>query len=59
METPVSERSGGTNEELRRPAAETENQNKKEESTDVQEDLSHELLDWMQEFKENLVDESA
>ena len=38
---------------------ETENQNKKEESKEVQGDISHELPDWLQEFRENLVDESA
>ena len=59
VETPESERIGGTSEELRGPAAETENQNKKEESKEVQGDISHELPDWLQEFRENLVDESA
>ena len=59
VEIPVPERSGGTHEEIRRPAAETENQNRKEESKEVQGDISHELLDWLQEFWENLVDESA
>ena len=40
VETPVSERSGGTNEDLRG-------------------DPLHELPDWRQEFRENLVDEST
>ena len=35
---------------------ETENQNKNRE---VQRDTSHELLDWLQEFRENVVDEST
>ena len=63
VETPVSERSGGTNEELRgdplRESTETENQNKNEESEEVQRDISHELPEWLQEFRENLVDEST
>ena len=50
-----------TSEELRgnplhRPT-ETENKNKNEESEEVQSDLWHDLPDWLQEFKENLVDE--
>ena len=63
VETPVSDRSGGTNEELRgdplHESTETENQNKNEESKEVQRDISHELPDWLQEFRENLVDESS
>ena len=51
------------NEELRRDplhdSTETENQNKKRESKEVQRDTSHELPDWLQEFRENLVDEST
>ena len=62
-ETPVPERSGSTNEELRgdplHESTETENQNKNTESEEVQRDISHELPDWLQEFKENLVDEST
>ena len=61
VETPVSERSGGTTEELRgdllHESTETENQTKIRESKEVQRDTSHELLDWLQEFRENLVDE--
>ena len=30
-----------------------------EESEEVQRDISHELPDWLQEFRENLVDEST
>ena len=51
------------NEELRRDpfhdTTETENENKNRESEEVQRDFSHELLDWLQEFMENLVDEST
>ena len=32
---------------------------KKEESREVQRDISHELPDWLQEFRENLIDEST
>ena len=63
VETPVSERSEGTNEELRRnplhESTETENQNKNEESKEAQRETSHELPDWLQEFRDNLVDEST
>ena len=37
------------------PSTETENI-KKKESEEVQRDMSHELPDWLQEFRENLVD---
>ena len=40
-------------------STETENQNKKREPKEVQRDVSHELPDWLQEFMENLVDEST
>ena len=40
-------------------STETENPNKKLESKEVQRDFSHELPDWLQEFRENLVDEST
>ena len=47
------------NEELRGDAlhdsTETEKQHKNRESKKVQRDLSHELPDWLQEFRENLV----
>ena len=62
-ENPVSERSGGTNEELRgdplHESTETENKNKNGKREEVQRDISHELPDWLQEFRENLVDEST
>ena len=32
---------------------------KNEEREEIQRDFSHELPDWQQEFKENLVDEST
>ena len=41
-----------------RPAAqttETENKNKNGESEEVEREISHELTDWLQEFRENLV----
>ena len=61
METPVSERSGSPSEELRvnplHESTETENQNENREPKEVQSDLLHELPDWLQEFRENLVDE--
>ena len=60
-ENPVPERSGSTSEELRgnprHEPTETENKNKNEEREEVQNDLLHELPDWLQEFRENLVDE--
>ena len=37
----------------------TENKNENEGSEEVQSDMSHELLDWLQEFRQNLVDEST
>ena len=62
-ENPVPERSGSTSEELRgnplHGSTETENTNKNEGREDVQSDLLHELPDWLQEFRENLVDESS
>ena len=54
---------GGTSDELRgdplHESTETENQNKNRESKEVRRDISHELPDWLQEFTENLVDEST
>ena len=38
---------------------ESENKNKKRTREEVQRDLSHELRDWLQEFRENLDDEST
>ena len=61
-ENPVQERSGSTSEELRgkplHKPTETENQNKNRESKEVHRDITHELPDWLQDFRENLVDES-
>ena len=37
---------------------ETENQKKNGESVELQRDISHELPGWLQEFRENFVDES-
>ena len=63
VENPVPERSGSTSEELRRNlvhgSTETENTNKNKGREDVQIDLLHDLPDWLQEFRENLVDEST
>ena len=64
-ENPVPERCGSTSEELRGETryesteTETENKNKNGESEEVQRDVSHELLDWLLEFRENLVDDST
>ena len=60
-ENPLPGRSGSTSEELRRnplpkPTG-TENKNKNEGREEVQSDLLYDLLDWLQEFRENLVDE--
>ena len=55
-ENPVPERSGSTSGELQgdplHETTETENKNKNGESEEVQRDISHELPDWLQEFKE-------
>ena len=61
-ENPVPERSGSMSEEprgnpLHKPT-ETENINKNEEREEVQSDLLRDLPDWLQEFREILVDES-
>ena len=40
-------------------STEVENQNENRESKEVQRDISHELPDWLQEFRENVVDEST
>ena len=62
-ENPVPERSGSMSEELRgdplHESTVTENKNTNGESEEVQRDISHELPDWQQEFRENLVDEST
>ena len=61
-ENPVQKRSGSTSEELRgnplHKPTEAENK-KKVNPKEVQRDISHELLDWQQELRENLVDEST
>ena len=60
-ENPVHEGSGITSGVLRgdplHEPTETENKNKNEGREEVQSDLLHELHDWLQEFRENLVDE--
>ena len=58
-ENPVPERIGRTSEELRKdPLQEsTETENKNKEREEVQRDISHDLPDWLQEFRESLVDE--
>ena len=62
-ENPISERSGSTSEQLRRnlqhKPTETENKNENDGREEVQSDLLHDLLDWLQDFRENLVDESC
>ena len=62
-ENPVPRRSGSMSEEFRgdplHESTETENKNKNEDREEVQRDISHELLDWLQEFRTNLVDEST
>ena len=40
-------------------STENENTNKYEGHEEVQSDLLHELPDWLQEFREKLVDESS
>ena len=62
-ENPLPERSGSTSEERRgdplHESRNAEKQNKNRESEEVQRDISHELPDWLQEFRKNMVDESA
>ena len=62
-ENPVFERSGSMSEELRgnlqHKPAETENKNKNAGHEEAQSDLLHDLPDWPQDFRENLVDESS
>ena len=62
-ENPVLERGGTTSEGLRgdplHESTETENENNNGESEEVQRDMSHELLHWLQEFRENFVDGST
>ena len=56
-------RSGSTSEELlgnlQHKPAETENKNKNEGREEVQSDRLHDLPDWLQDFRENLVDERS
>ena len=63
VETPVSERSGGTNEELRgdplHESTETENKIKKWNRRNFKEIYRMNCLDCLQEFRDNLVDEST
>ena len=62
-ENPAPERSGSLSEELRgnplHKPTETENKNKNEGREEVQSDLLHDLPDWLQDFRENLGDESS
>ena len=58
MENPVSERSVGTTGELRGNPLQRYTEITGE-SKEVQRGRSHELPDWLHEFKENLVDESS
>ena len=57
-ENPVPERSGSTSEDLRGDPLQ-ESTETTGESEEVLRDTSHELPDWLQEFRKNLVDESA
>ena len=62
-ENPAAERSGSTSEELRRNPmynpTETENKNKNEGREEVQSDLLHRVPHWLQEFRENVVDQNT
>ena len=58
IENPVSERSRGTNGELRKNPLQ-ESTETTGDSEEVQRDMSHEFPDWLQEFGENLVDEGT
>ena len=62
-ENPVFERSGSTSGELRgdllRRPTETKNNIKNERREEVQSDLLPKLPDWLQEFRQNLVDEGT
>ena len=62
-ENPVPERSGRTSGELRgdplHESTETEKNNNNEEREEIQRDISHELPDWLQDFREKWVDESS
>ena len=60
-ENPAQERSGSTSEDIPwnplHTTTETENKNINERREEVQSDLLHDLPDWLQDFRENLVDE--
>ena len=62
-EQPASTRKESTSEEVRGNSshgpAETENVDKNDDDVDVQGNFSHDLPAWLEEFKENLVDESV
>ena len=62
-ENPVQERCGSSSEELRRDPlhrpTETENKSNNEGREEVQSDLLHHLPDWLQEFRENFVDDGT
>ena len=62
-ENPAAERSEFVSEESRRNplhgSAETENTNKNEDDEELRSELLRDLLDWLHEFTENLVDESV
>ena len=63
IETPVTERSGGTNGDLRedplREITDPKTKMKSEESEEVQRDTSREFPDWLQKSRETLVDKST
>ena len=62
-ENPVPERSGSTSEELREnplhKPTETENKNRNEGREELRGGILHDLPDWLQDFRDNLVDESS
>ena len=62
-ENPATERSDTMSEESRgnpsRGSAETENTNKNEDDEELRSEQLHDLPDWLQQFREILVDESV
>ena len=56
-EHPLSTISESMSEEVRE--TETENPNKNDDDVDVQRNSSHDMPEWPEEFKDNLVDESV
>ena len=62
-ENPAIQRSGSMSEELRvnplQEPAETGNKNRTEDDEELRSELLRDLPDWLQEFRENLVDESV